>query len=646
MYRVAVIQNERELLRAGYVNFTPHLKHVTALARYAFSIFDTTNIKDLFADGPNCLEHFESLFIATNATSESTVLEALQGAKDRIAAFTASGRGIFVGSQKKLSYSDDETPSEHTGTTGFLPAQFEFKTVERPKAERDSGLGSISEAPDLALGGNGDVLLRFPNDVTAQRTQEICEVNSFKRHVYRSYLRPRESGSYEPVFRDSSYSPGPPRNLLMVNKGQQGRVVISTIVLDWELHELLLVNILKYITEGLPTVAFIGKGDSAVGDYRYVVSSAQLAKISHVIYDDAAEIDGRLAAVHTTYVFAPGCDENEILDFWDKVDDAGSRPESRRPPYRRLYYFRSNGGKFGLTRYSNFSSIDLIIDNGISWVEQQFTRGMWAGSFWITYDILIMMSELNVRIGRFIPSVISDIQGHDIEGSYDGVMGATCGLLELLLMIRSSNARELRDAGVTDERIEATLNWIFDNFSKFSIYDKQTAALTLTRLNLSSERLERHSELPYIVDHIRSIRQNFSAETELDICRKIAVLILCYENTEAISLLVELKQMQSSDGMWVSTKRTAFVLLFLLQSVLPWCPPQEKGRIDEMIFSGVNFLRSQYDDKVRNWGQDLQITAKALHAIGLYNRLYGYSTQDFFERIRLENGPSKLSVVL
>src|SRR5438270_3817372 len=103
MYKVAVIENESELLRSGYANIVPKLRRLVRPERYTIDSFSVANIESLFETGVNALEVYDSLFITTNATSDRVVLGVLRKHLQRIAAFLDSGKGLFVSSQKKLS---------------------------------------------------------------------------------------------------------------------------------------------------------------------------------------------------------------------------------------------------------------------------------------------------------------------------------------------------------------------------------------------------------------------------------------------------------------------------------------------------------------------------------------------------------------
>src|SRR5207245_9366690 len=129
--------------------------------------------------------------------------------------------------------------------TGFLPSYYEFSNVERTKDEHDSGIGKISVHSE----GKNNLLLEYPEQVTATMVSQKCENNEFRRHFYRSHLLAKSTGSYIPLLVDTSYSEPDSRILLMMERVSQKRerIVISTIALDWELHKELLTNIIIYL---------------------------------------------------------------------------------------------------------------------------------------------------------------------------------------------------------------------------------------------------------------------------------------------------------------------------------------------------------------------------------------------------------------
>jgi len=630
MYRVAIIQNESETIRSGYANVIGKLSQIPLLASYSMELFNVVNIDRLFKSGDNNIQHYDSIVITTNATSDKYILDKLRSHKDDIEAFLLRGKGIFIASQKKLSTSCINDSGDK-GRTTFLPDIYDFFTIQRPKEEKDSGEGNIS------FNSTTSVLLNYPNKVSCEETICHCKNNEFKRHFYRSYIVPLTKGVYESVLIDDSYENVPNRCLLATNLVPQNgeRIVISTIALDWEFHVNLLTNIIVYITEGQPKVAFVGLPHNKVNDYDYLLSSAKLSKIAYKAYDSIKTIDSTLLGIHNTYIFSPNYTKPEIEEF---ITTVNSRVGYNIKQYIRIYYFEHIGNSLALVQYSNFSSIDILIDNAILWLTSKFDGRMWNNSFWASYDILIMMNETGVSPEPYIVNILDDIKKHYTDNNYDGVVGATCGLLEILLIWQEKYPHVLAGASIVHSDIQQTINWLLSKFPSQSNYDKQTIISTLHKYNSLILKLGLSVNIPDENDLKQQLDNtsinDFSKITELDICRLIEWHII-QNNTDGINnCLIQLKNRQNVGGKWVNIRRTATILVSLLSNIKSL---SYNDILDDMIYNGILFLRSSYNWKFSNWDNDIQATAKALHAIGLYNSIYKYSTQDFFKTLEVES---------
>lgn len=650
MYRVAIIQNESEMLRSGFTNIIPKLKSIERLSQYSLEMFNVVNIEELFNGGENNLSNFDSLFISTNATSDKTVLSVIRKNKNKIGEFIRSGKGVFVSSQKKLSAHSDDIKTENgdIGITCFLPDYYEFYTVIRPRSEKDSGQGEINI---FNLNDNLDsetqLILQYPQEVTVEKTTMHCMQNEFQKHFYRSHIVPLNTDAYASVFVDTSYQEENSRNLLMVNSVSQfgERVVVSTIAIDWEFHGDLLTNIIYHITEGLPHVAFIQKANVQNGDFDFLLTTAKLSKVAYEIYNNFEEIKKELHNIHSTYIFSPDWSEDDINRFVKKIGFYISKGRLSEKFYRRVYYFKQIDGILSLAQFSNFSTIDLIIDNAILWINAKFNSSMWGGSFWLTYDILFMMSEIGIDITSYIAPILCDIESHYKDGSYDGVMGATTGLLELTILFEQQKAKkDIPSYGVTAKE---SLNWIITNFKEQSNFDKQTAVLALDRVK---SFLYKDDNLNFNIDEFSFLKntvcESFYPDflsidnyTEIDLCKNILICFLCGNRERELGAFLEhLWKRQTPSGKWTSIVRTAYVLVFLLKHIDDLKKKAINDiNIDTMIYNGILYLRSEYNWKNGNWDNDLLATTKSIHAIGLYNEMYNYSTQDFFNTLESES---------
>jgi hypothetical protein len=651
MFRVAVIQNETEMLISGYANIVSRLKNLARFSDYSFEVFTVVNIHKLFETGDFALCEFDSLIITTNATSDSSVLNILRYNVRAIEEFISLGKGVFVGSQKKLSslrrmLSDSSTDSvDKSGKTLFLPPLYEFRTIERPKAEKDSGQGKISLASNSEI--QSTRLLSFPYLVTPETTQKICENNGFRRHVYRSHIVPDRPGAYINLLVDKTTDPEDQRTLLVTNAvPQRGeRIVLSTIVVDWEFHQDLLMNIIVYITEGLPKLAFVRKSGQKHGDFDFLLTGARLSKVSHAVYENTSEINHYMYTIHDNYVFSPDWDEKCIEEFIGTVNIQESQKSRYNRSHIKVNFFRRLSNTLLLNQYSNFSSIDLIVRNSTVWLSSKFEGKEWGGSFWITYDIVRMMVDLDVDVSNYIPSLFRNIETHYLDGSYDAVIGATCGLLDLTVLLINNSPSALSKTNFGSSQVREMLHWLMSSRNSDSEYDLQTIALTIAKVYnyLDQEMMldQYHQEIldlkKIAEDSLNNILQSPKDCSEMDICRFISLAIfLKRKDTSCEILLIMLKDLQAVNGKWTNIVRTAHVLTFLMKNandLKALGVNLDKIGISDLIYQGILFLRSEYRPSLGNWDNDLQATAKSTYAVGLYNELYQYSTQDFFHAL-------------
>lgn len=634
MFKVAILQSDREAIRAGYVEIGPTLAAQPELSDYAFRIFDTSNLADLFGETSNDLMQFDALFIGTNATSEQPIIQTLQREREKLADFLSSGRGVYVGSQKKLSQRWSEQDTE-LQSTGFLPDQLELCFVERPAAEGDSGRGRIRETGSfpLATATSSDLILHFPRTVNASDVEAICTTNRFRRHFYRSMLRPAFPACYDTLLHDEKS--GLRRSLLIASSGRTGlaRVVASTIVLDWELHTDLLVNIIRFISEGKPSFAFFHHGTSAPGDYRYILDNARIAKLSHVCYDASLpDPNDIVVRHHETLIFAPGWEEADVFAFRENLI-AADLTIAKEVIRRRFYHVLAaeEGLPPRLVQTTTISAVDRECDEGIAALKPRVKNGLWEASFWTTFDVLMLLQQRGGDASSFIDETIEAISAHLVSGSYDSVMPASCATLELRFACSVGSFGQSDRVSAFGAGWPETLTWIVRNFAKQSPYDQLTAALAIARLKQNPQ-----FTLPAGIGNADEIAQWRPAQTgtsELDLIRTLEFAALtgppCDQRSEVLDRLLE---MQAANGAWADERRTGLVCDILARVIRGTISAEDQRHaIDVALFKGVNFLRS-----LRLSGRtdaEPLASALALRALDSFNRALPISTQDFLPEI-------------
>lgn len=643
MYRVAVVQNQSESLRAGYADVARNFSQQLRLGGYVFTPFDGANIALLFEPtSSQNLESYDALFVSTNAASDKKTRKALEQNVARIEEFLRSGKGIYFGYQKKMSVGAARPDT----SDALLPKPYRIAMRNRPESEPDSSAGAIAIAVRPRHSVGSFLLLNSPHEVGEELLMTHCRENDFKAHIYRAVLEPENEATYETVLEDRSYDE--PRRLMLVNRSSIAgeRVVVSTIAVDWESHRRLLENIIRYITEGVPRVALIARPQTGDLGFEFIRSTAKLLRVTNRQYA-ALDVPEEFARIHNVYVVSAKWPQESVEAFWHTVAGPKARTVQPAASFRRLYHLGDPArGCTSLTRYVNYTSIDVVVNDALLWLEQQFQGGFWASGFWNTYDVLLMMDGLDLDAGQYLPGVLRDIEPHLRPGGYDAVMGPSCGLLSLLNRLSIKYEAELETGGFPVERRAHIASWILDNLEGQSDVARQVAARALFGKGgepvLAALRAKGRDES---VSALRGIIRNglnisterVSSLSEMDLVRLVQLTynVPALEAVLAASL-GELKNRQDADGLWGSVGRTANIVTSVLE--IEDAPPSlaQNPEWDEVVSRAVEALRGSYSHELYSWGGIIQDTAMSVHALGLYRSRYDVESQELFETVEAD----------
>jgi hypothetical protein len=643
MYRIAVLQNQSESLRAGYADVARNFSTQLELDGYEFTPFDGSNVRTLFETvSPHYLATYDAIFISTNAASDEKTRTALARHTQLLDEFLRSGKGIYLGYQKKMSAGLDGA-----STSMLLPEPYHVQMRNRPESETDSGAGLISISPRSAHSVGAFLLLSSPFEVSEDLIMTHCRENDFKAHVYRAVLVPTNEAAFETVLEDRSY--GDVRRLLLVNRSSLmgERIVVSTVAVDWENHRRLLTNIIKYLAEGAPRVALVGPPQANDDGFEFVRSTAKLLRVTNRQYSDLA-VPETFARIHDVFVVSANYPQSRVEEFWRTI--AGPKPHSIQPAasFRLLYHLGDPmRGCTSLTRYVNYSSIDVVANEALLWIEQQFSGVFWAGGFWNTHDVLLMMDALGLDVTPYLPGVLQDIQPHLRVGGYDAVMGPSCGLLTLLNRLALRHGDTLNAGGFTVQRRAQIASWVLSNLDGQSDVGRQVAARALFGRGsddvIAALRADRWSES---IDALRATvrkelqlsRDRLAAAGEMDLVRVIE-LTLGVPALESVQLaaIKELKQRQGkSSGMWGSVGRTAQIVTSMLELETTLPALERDAEWEVAVALAIEALRATYSSETRSWGGIIQDTAMSVHALGLYRSRYDPESQELFETIEAD----------
>lgn len=650
MFRIAVITNENEVAHSSFADTVSILKRPVTLKNqktdsYTFSEFDKFTAARLFREGhQEYLLGFDSLIIATNATNNGEVLGALRNGRDTLERFIASGRGILVLSQKKLSA--QSVDSQHV--TGFLPERFDYALLDRPESSSADGSIDIAEVDDR--------ILNYPNAITEKMIARHCTENQFMEHRYRSILAPSKTNQFIAVLVDRTSSAainlpqmGFPsgRPLLIRTASSKERIVATTMALDWAGHEELLENLLVYITEGQEQIAVLRQHGTTQDDPIDVYTTrARAAKLPIREYFDVDVANYKLPK-HRAIVVSPAYSSDDVETIWQLL----SRTSNHNVD---LYHLSATarGSEFQLHRRSFSNSANHLALSGALWIQRSFIPTLWGKSIWTYNYALPALRELELDISPFAEPVLADIQKHirlpaSGGASYDHVPNATAQLLELL----SKCLPSLEIDGIslnTADLIKKCEIWIVEALtdgSRISPRDRLYLMNSLQRadrlVGLGQRQLQQLRAIATeTMQHYRQAGVN-NAETveltqwlELELVEaKISESNAALIAAEALAIVSELKNRQNIEGGWKNVSVTGDVLVAVLRSAEESSSIRNHSAVKDMIAKGVEFLVRSFDKKNGNWSNDINATAKASRALVMFDKHKGLSSADFLSDI-------------
>jgi hypothetical protein len=641
MIRIGVIQNEVEMQHSGYVDSVHKYRDIFDFGvNVFFNRFSSVNIHKLFREGEDFLLEYDCLIIGTNATSDGDVYKVLQKSENKkiLGDFILEGKSLLVCSQKKLIV-DDMREGYNVRKTNFLPDDYEYNIISRPKNE-SSADGDVYLAP-FEYNNIQSYILSMPHNITEKKIKDCCISNDFQTHYYRDYIEPKKESAYFPLLLDKRT---PIRNTLMVASPKKNeKIIISTMALDWAGHYDLLENIIHYLIIGIPEVAFVTKTAISEEVVKFLKSEAELNKMPYKYYDSIESVSSsNFFRYHSLFVLLPAYSENEVSVFWDTI--------KTKTKYTKLFHYRhindDTTKDLILVNFSQSRQIDLQKQAVKTWLVSLYKNHLWDNSFWKTYDVIQAFTKLEVSIEPYIVGLFTDINKHYKDGSYDGVLAPTCGLLEILMLISSTSNYSSKLANVQN-MLSKTISWLVKKYQQTSNYNKKFIIRAFYRVKLMDKLINSYESKEKFIDDLHSIAKTdtlpINDKLEIELCLDIETCIIdnSFSNTDEQVIRKKIKDCldfvilgQEQSGRWDNNLgKTARILLFLMEYENKF-QPDPSNSISKAIELGVNALRKAY--KKNNWENNIVTTANAISALVLYDERTKNVSNEFFSQINQE----------
>jgi len=589
-YTVALIQNESELLRYSHADIRPALKKYN----YKWTYYTAENIESLFQD----LFKYDSIVLATNACNDKVVLDALIKNKVLIEEFLQKPeKGLLIVFQMRLTDTSFESYP-------FLPEDCNVNGVKRLSVAETCNDGDIS----FSEGKSNHIVLNHPNKISTTAIKSNCESNSNTAGLYWGYIEP-VSSNFDILIKDSSFDPSRPL-MVVSNQNSKARVVISSIVLDWQLHDRLWENVLRFVVEGPHLVAIITKQGNISLDIEHLKAMLKAKKIA---YDEHCQKKLNVSDIPLSY--------NKMLIFdtaftGEDVESEILRAEINRDDIN-IFFFQpwlKEGLAFSV--YSKIRDFDSIAKNTNAWLHSLYSNGLWEESFWRTVDILGTFHYLKEPIHAYMEATIEAVERkRQSDGTYDNVFGATCAMLLVYHWF-----------GLTEqEKPQQTKEWILSQIDKTDLFNQANAIETLVEVSPGSI-LESTGEA--FRNSVITKLDQFSNLLELQrFCTTLISLNFIEEAIKVIKRLLFLQKHSGNINLY-SIAETTFVLIQIL-----FKSNSQNSDLQNEVFSNVQILKETFNAKQSNWKNNAITTAKALKALRAFEEMMSFPAESLLSII-------------
>lgn len=672
MYRVGIIINENEASHSTYADTLSTLSSSINDANrngirgnsYHFVVFDRFNIHELFGASENNIMTFDGLFVATNAMSfENKIYKTFYDNRHKLEEYINNNNGIFISSQKKLS--NGGLSSKEYVSVGFLPEMFDFYMFYRPEKHSSTGIVTVSHTESNVL--------QYPHKIDNDIVNYRCENNQFMVHRYRSVIIPKNLNAYDSLLIDEDSTPISHHELgyidgerkLLLSSRYNRRIVISTMSLDWANHSELLCNILTHITKDQPHTFFVKKEseqearDSIIDSY---IIRANIVNIPYRVISEN-EISGYTENAQDRFIFSPNWSLQEIKEIYEQMLSARKR-------YFSIYHIHeiTAAGKNRLTlgKYSNFSSIDIMKDETIANLMGSYVRNSWGKSIWTYSYIINLLSLFDIDFLIIARKVYAEIASHftkkdetsgvvELVGNYDSVFNNTCKMMEIFHYFQARYKADLdkNSPYKLNDVMSLANDWMIHKIENSTVYDQDICYYLLYLIKSNSieslDTLIKNKSLELFQKLLANISEEIlstriQTRSSVDLSRIHLTLCLLADKQllalQKVSTYIEkleeiLSERQSLYGTWKNISETAEITSMLLEAYDTRVKIQTPtNKIKLLIAKGIELLYIQYDLSKKMWADDLNTTAKAMYAIGMYDKRFNFSINDFLFELK------------
>ncbi|QSZ41240.1 hypothetical protein GJV85_03630 [Sulfurimonas aquatica] len=614
MYKVALIQNQSEMLHYGYADARTLIKNFG----YQLELYTADNIDNLGLALSD--DKYDAIIIGSNSFNDKTIREEFEK-NYFINIFQTwiqsnGGRGCLCMHQLRLA-------SEKNSSLMFLPEYLNnVSAVKRLPGEKSAD-GNIS----FGFKAEKHNLCLYPNKINPQNIKRIALEYKSLPGIYWHYWSNVNLSDWEILINDLSTDENFRPLIINSRKPDQGRIVLSALTLDWQKQEDVLQNILTYVVEGKHSTAILSSYDNTNRSFEYFMSILRSKKTPFRNYNisDQLEIltNSILNNIHNILLLGPNISLSELPSNLSK-----NVKEKVNEGKLKLISIKDTDGDF--SSFSVFgrerSAQELLYAAELK-IQSELHTGYIDGSFWSTIETLQILNNLDrlqSSYKQFISKVLILMSKHDKNGSYDEVFGATCALL----WIRGIHL------GITSYKTEETFQWIKERISEYESREQLQAYLIIIELKIESAVINE------LVENIfKGI--DFDSLSEIDIIVYLKAMIASNNTNFLLKLIFLLKDKQKENGSWIDLATTATSISVLIDILLHiQLDKLDKASIENIIYNGVNYIQNSLQSATVNvnnecypWDGKASTTVKCINALFRYEELISLPVNELIKFI-------------
>lgn len=616
MYRVALIQNQSEMSHYSYADARPFLEEL----KYETYLYTAENIKEIAQEIKNL--KLDAVIFSSNALNDKTIRSEVMSSKfkDEFLQFLMEGKGCLILHQLRLAqlgFSEKEKANIQ-----FLPEK--LSTVQ-PIARESNEKVIDGQLHQTVITDNHTIWL-YPNDVNISETKSQCLLCPSLKGLYWHYWDKVDNSAWDVHIYDESLS-GTQRPLIISSKeADKFRIVLSSLILDWQNQKNLFENILRYIVEGRHLTAILTDRNKTSVAFDYLINLLCSQKYPFKLYyvdKDLSLVEKNIRnGIHTIILLSPFVNKEKLGEkLYSLIKDMVLEGNIKLIGIEKRdsllkSFFVAGRERFPLRLLYD---IEMKVQKDLKSSEE----GYIDDSFWNTVESLQTLYKIGKRKSELdfdtLNNTFQGINKHDRYGSYDAVFRVSCALLWL----------KGKFLGIDSKDTIKTLTWIRENLNKFEDRERVLAYSTFIDLGIESEE-----DLAQLENLLHKQCKEISNLSENDLIIYLGVAIQIKKKDVVTSIIIYLGKLQNerleneklqNNGLWTDLATTATVTVEIIDALALLKEDSTTygslyPSIEFIIFKSIIYILSvrennQYlEDVTYPWGDKASTSLKCIYA--------------------------------